>query len=180
MEYKRVSYVFSDEQMNLIRQSITTINETIRPTRVSLTPKDRRSIMKMGDGSHPFTEHSLKHANTNPEFMPGFSTVEEFQKDWDLTLQFKEIKNAVSLLYQDVDNTYMAAAADAFHNAREYYHSAQRAADNNEPGAHAIVDDLRPRWLKRFESEEENKEENEEQNPEETSPAISDSTAGDQ
>jgi hypothetical protein len=176
MEYRRVSYVFSDEQMDLIRQSITTINETIRPTRVSLTPKDRMRLMKMGDGSHPFTEHSLKHANTNPEFMPGFSTVEEFQKDWDLTMQFKEIKNAVSLLHQDVDNTYMAAAADAFHNAREYYHSAQRAAENNEPGAHTIVDDLKPRWEKRFNDFEEN----EDQNPAETSPAISDSIADDQ
>jgi len=176
MEYKRVSYVFSDEQMNLIHQSITTIKETIEPTRVSIMPKDRMRIMKMGDGSHPFTEHSLKHANRNPEFMPGFSTVEEFQMDWDLALQFKDIKNALSLLKQDVDNTYMAAAADAFANAREYYHSAQRAAANNEPGAQTIVDDLKPRWEKRFENEEDN----EEQNPAETSPAISDSTAGDQ
>jgi hypothetical protein len=54
--------------------------------------------------------------------------------------------------------------------------SAQRAAANNEPGAQTIVDDLKPRWEKRFENEEDN----EEQNPLETSPAISDSTAGDQ
>ena len=47
---------------------------------------------------------------------------------------------------------------------------------NNETGAQTIVDDLKPRWEKRFNDVEEN----EEQNPAETSPAISDSTAGDQ
>jgi hypothetical protein len=182
MEYRRVSYVFSEEQLNLIHQSITTIKETIEPTRVSITPKDRMRLMKMGDGSHPFTEQSLKHANRNPEFMPSFSSVEEFKKDWDLTMQFKEIKNALMLLNQDVDNTYIAAGADAFANARDYYNSAQRGAANNEPGAQSIVDDLKPRWLKRFNKVEENK--NEEQNPSDSEPSPatsgSSSTADDQ
>jgi hypothetical protein len=168
--------VFSDEQMTLILQAITTFKDTIEPVRISITPKDRMRLMKMGDGSHPFTEQALKHAISNPEFMPGFSTVEEFQKDWDLTMQLKEIKNALILLSMDVDNTYMAAGSDAFAHARNYYNSAQRAAANNEHGAQAIVDSLKPRWEKRFN----NFEEIEEQNPPETSPAISDSTAGDQ
>lgn len=131
-------------------------------------------LMKMGDGSHPFTEQALKHAVRSPEFMPNFSSVEEFQRDWTLTMQLKEIKNALMLLNQDVSDTYMAAGADAFSNARDYYNSAQRGAANNIPGAQAIVDDLRPRWFKRFDNQE---EENEEQNPTETIPEIPGATA---
>jgi hypothetical protein len=81
------------------------------------------------------------------------------------------------LLNQDVDDTYMAAGADAFANARDFYNSAQRGDANNVPGAKANVDDLKPRWLKKFNN---NEEENEEQNPTATSPVTSDSSAGSQ
>jgi hypothetical protein len=175
MEFSRVSFMFTDEQMETIKQAINTINQTIAPTRVSLTPKSRLKLVKMGDGSHPFTEHAFRHATVNPEFMPNYSTVEEFQKDWTLTMQLKEIKNAVNLLNRDVEDTYMAAGADAFIHAREYYNTSQRAAKNNIPGAQTIVDDLKPRWLKRFPDNEGGEEE---QNPAEPIAAISGPTGG--
>jgi hypothetical protein len=43
--------------------------------------------------------------------------------------------NAMNLLNQDINDTYMAAGADAYSHAREYYNSAQRGANNNIPGA---------------------------------------------
>jgi len=174
MEFSRVSYVFSDEQLEAINQAIKTINDTIAQTRVSITPNSRLRLVKMGDRSHPFTEHALKHATRNPEFMPNYSTLEEFQTDWNLTMQLKEIKNAVNLLNRDVEDTYMAAGADSYAHAREYYNTTQRAAKNNVPGAQTIYEDLKPRFIKSYNDENEN----EESMPIASSPAIPDSTAG--
>lgn len=175
MEFSRVSYVFNDEQLEAINQAIGTINETIKTTRVSITPKDRMSLTKMGDRSHPFTEHALRHATRNPEFMPNYSTLEEFQTDWNLTMQLKEIKSAVNLLNQAVEDTYMAAGADSYAHAREYYNTTRRAAKNNIPGAKTIYEDLKPRFIKSYNNETAN----EDSNPiEPISPAIPVSTAG--
>jgi hypothetical protein len=174
MEYSRVSYVFSDEQLDTITQAINTIKETIAPTRISMTAKDRMKLTKMGDGSHPFTEHALKHADRHPEFLPNYSTIEEFRNDWTLTMQLKEIKNVVSLLSRDVEDTYMAAGADSFAHAREYYNTTRRAAKNNIPGALTIFNDLKPRFIKTYDDENEI----EASMPDASSPAITDSTAG--
>jgi hypothetical protein len=174
MEYDRVSYVFSDEQLDLIKQSINTIKSTIEPTRTSLTTESRRRLAKMGDRSHPFTEQALKLCIIHPEFLPSFRTVEEFQGDWSLTMQLKEIHNDLKLLIRDIYDTYMAAGADSYSHAREYYISSQRAAKDNRPGAQTVVDELKPRFV-RSPNHEDN---DEEQNPTAKSPATTDSTAG--
>ena len=91
LEYDRVSYEFSQEEMDGFRNDIDSMRTRLQPTQVTLHPKLRRSLKTMGDRSHPFVEQTLQYATENPNICMGFLDVIEFQRDWSFTLQMKSI-----------------------------------------------------------------------------------------
>jgi hypothetical protein len=146
IEYDRVSYVFSQEEIDGFNQDIASMESRLASAAVNLSPDMRRIIPSMGDGSHPFVEYSLKYANERPEFIPGFVDVNEFQKDWDLTMQLKDLQRKLDILSEKISDTLLAAGADAFAQARYYYEGAKAGKKANMAGADTIVDNLKKRF----------------------------------
>jgi cell division septation protein DedD len=146
IEYDRVSYVFSQEEIDGLNQDIASIQSRLSNVVVNLSPEMRRLIASMGDGSHPFVEYSLKYAHERPEFIPGFVDINEFQNDWDLAMQLKDLQRKLQILLENVNDTLLAAGADAFAHARYYYEGAKAGKKANMAGADTVVDNLKKRF----------------------------------
>ena len=163
MPYEKISKVLSDEEIQALDQDITNLNEKISAFAINLTIKDRKTLYKMGDRSLAFVEQALKYAHTHNEFVPPFLNVEEFQKDWDLARQLKDLLKRVEPVMEKLSDTYMAAGADALSEALSYYDAAKAAAKASKPGSDVIVAELKRRYDRK-----KSKPENQEATPTET------------
>jgi hypothetical protein len=157
MPYEKVSRVLSDEEIQAIDQDITNLNEKVSTFAINLSVMDRKTLYKMGDRSLPFTEQTLKYAHTHKDFVPPFLNVEEFQKDWDLAHQLKDLQKRLEPVMEKLSDTYMAAGADALAAALSFYDAAKAAAKAGKPGSDVIVAELKRRY-KRKKSKPENQE----------------------
>ena len=134
------------EVLDQVNAKITEIIAILKPYTLTLTPDERKYMLKMGDKSSAFVEKALEYTKTNPEFIPAFMTAAEL--DIDLA-DSKNLVGSVSLATQlqyAVDDTMMVAGSEAYYAALYYYKNVQQAATMNIPGAKAIYEELKKRF----------------------------------
>ena len=133
----------------VLDQAILRINEAaaiLKPYTLSLTPDERKNILKMGDKSSAFVEKALEYTKTNPEFIPAFMTSADLEID---LADSKNLVGPVSLVTQllySLDDTMMVAGSESFYAGLYYYKGVQQAAAVNIPGAKAIYEELKKRF----------------------------------
>jgi hypothetical protein len=140
---------FQSIPQEVLDQAIAKMNEAnaiLKPYILSLTPDERKNILKLGDKSVPFVEKAFGYTQTDPEFIPSFLNVKDFEID--LT-DFKKLVGPVSLARQllyALDDTMMIAGSESYYAGLYYYKNVQQAAAMNIPGAKAIYEDLKKRF----------------------------------
>jgi hypothetical protein len=146
MDYARISLVLSPEDLASLRQGIADLDQLVSAYAVNLSPEDRKTVYKMGDRSRSFVEQGLKYAKDHPEFVPPFLNPDEYQKDWDLSVQGKDLVKLLEPVMEKLVDTQMVAGAEAFAAARSMYDALKQAAKNNEPGADSLVAEMKKRF----------------------------------
>jgi hypothetical protein len=121
----------------------------IKPFSVILTADERASVVKVGDSGFNFVTKVLQYTQTNPEFVPGYLNVAEFEIDVKDGDGHPAITTLINQLYNYFDDTKLAARSEAYGAALYYYGSVQQAASVNLPGAKAIYDDLKQYFASR-------------------------------
>ena len=135
-----------------VKDALATINSTLAPYLLALTPEQRKTIPKMSDGTEPFVAKVLEYAQNDAQFVPPFMDVPEMKKDFDAVTQLLPILRMVQQLDDNLSDTAMMAGSEAYVAALSYYNSVKMAAKMNIPGAKAIYDDLSKRFMKRSSS----------------------------
>jgi hypothetical protein len=103
-------------------------------------------MLKMGDKTVSFVEKTLDYVRSNPEFVPAYMNVYEFEKDTIAVKNLVAMLNPIMQLEQGIDDTEMLAGSESYTAALIYYNSVKQAAKNNVPNAAAIYDDLSKRF----------------------------------
>jgi len=143
-----ISIEIPQADIQAVRDALATINATLAPYLLALTPDQRRTLPKMSDGTEPFVAKVMDYATNDPQFSPPFMDVPEMKKDFDAVSQLMPLLRTVTQLQNNLSDTTMMAGSEAYVAALSYYNSVKMAARMNVPGAKAIYDDLK----KRFES----------------------------
>lgn len=133
----------------VLTQVTTKLNEIltlVKPFAVTLTPEERKSMLKMGDKSNSFVEKALEYTRTNPEFVPAYMNVAEFETDFVETKNLIGVMSLATQVSNSIDDTQLAAGSEAYHAALYYYGNVQQSAAVNVPGAKAIYDELKKRF----------------------------------
>ena len=133
----------------VLTQVTTKLNEIltlVKPYAITLTPEERKSMLKMGDKSNSFVEKALEYTKTNPEFVPAYMNVAEFETDFVETKNLIGVMSLATQVSNSIDDTQLAAGSEAYHAALYYYGNVQQSAAVNVPGAKAIYDELKKRF----------------------------------
>ncbi|MDD2994933.1 MAG: hypothetical protein PHP99_01805 [Paludibacter sp.] len=133
----------------VLTQVTTKLNEIltlVKPYAITLTPEERKSMLKMGDKSNSFVEKALEYTRTNPEFVPAYMNVAEFETDFVETKNLIGVMSLATQVSNSIDDTQLAAGSEAYHAALYYYGNVQQSAAVNVPGAKAIYDELKKRF----------------------------------
>ena len=134
---------------DILAQAIAKLNEVnvlLKPYLLTLSPDERHNLLKKGDKSSSFVDKAFEFSKTNPEFMPSYVNLADFEIDNNDSYTLIGIVNMSTQLCNGLDDTMMVAGSEAYYAALTYYNSVQLAAGMNAPGAKAIYDELKKRF----------------------------------
>jgi hypothetical protein len=141
-----ISIEIPEADVKQVLDYLNKIQEILRPYLIALSPEERRQLLKMGDKTVAFVEKTLDYVRSNPEFVPAYMDIKEFEKDAVSVKNLIAMLNPTTQLEQGLNDTEMLAGSEAYTAALIYYNSVKQAAKNNIPNAAAIYDDLSKRF----------------------------------
>lgn len=141
----RVSAQLSAESIQRIADALAVIKAEL-PFLINLTADERKVLPKMGDGTVSFVVKALEYAKQNPQVVPPFLSLAEFEKDAALVRPLAGLLHPLSQLAEQLEDTTMAAGSEAYQAALVFYQAAKAAAKAGVPGMKTVVDDLSARF----------------------------------
>lgn len=141
-----ISIQIPEADVKQVLEYLSKIQEILKPYLIALSPDERQKMLKMGDKTVSFVEKTLDYVKSNPEFVPVYMNVGEFEKDTVAVKNLVGMLNPIMQLEQGINDTEMLAGSEAYTAALIYYNSVKQAAKNNIPNAAAIYDDLSKRF----------------------------------
>jgi hypothetical protein len=129
-----------------ITTSFTAIQTALAPYVTPLSEDDRKGILKMSEKSETFVGKSLDYAGTNPEFMPAFGSVSDFQLDFGNVTALNPISKLALQVANDLNDTAMVAGHEAFASALMYYNNVSQGNKNGVASSRTIYADLSQRF----------------------------------
>ena len=143
MPTNQLNITLTAPQLAAINAAIDALLSNV-PFAVNLTKDERTSLPNIGDERLPFVEKVIdNYAPANPTLVSGFAG-SKAEALTDLTL-YRQFENPIERLMSVLEiykDTQQLAGSEAYKFSRVFYDTAQIAAENNVPGANAIVDDL--------------------------------------
>lgn len=144
MSYSNISSMLSAQEVTDIKNLIANISKQM-PFLISLTPKERSSILKLGPKSADFASDAAVAAKGFPKILPESFQKEEFQKDSALFANLTEIAMELDALQEKVNDTLLAVGSEAMSEALEVYAYVQTAAPKT-PGLKSVAEKLKERF----------------------------------
>jgi hypothetical protein len=138
-----IKKVIPDTVIDEIQTKLNEIKTLLSSYIVSLTPAERRNMLKMGDKSLAFVEKSHDFAIENPTIVPQFLDMQMFDTDFDNAHGLWTVRNDAMQVYEMIDDTAMVSGSESFNAALVFYNSVKVAAAQDIPGAKAIYEDLK-------------------------------------
>jgi hypothetical protein len=131
-----------EQVQNLLKQA----NTLLLPYITSLTPAERHMLPKMGEKTLSFVEKSHEFAVQNPNFVPPFLDMPEFDIDFADAHNLWTLLLLTNQLHENVDDTTLVAGSEAYQAALVFYNSVKMAARQDIPGAKAVYEELKKRF----------------------------------
>lgn len=129
-------------------QHLNTALALLKPYLIALSSAERQGIPKMSDKTQPFVEKTIAYCDTAPQFVPPYLSSEVLKSDMKLYNLLVPLFRLVKQLSNGIDDTSMKAGASCYALSLSYYNSVKQASRMDVPGAKAVVEDLRKRFVK--------------------------------
>ncbi len=141
MSTNEISVEITEEKDKTVNQLVDTLTTELNFLK-DLDIAGRKGIAKMGRRNLDLVERTFQHAESNPEFTPGYISIAEFKKDVDFSKWLRKLEKKVDLLADKIKDTAMLAESESFQAARLYYSSVKSAAGAGNEKAELIARDL--------------------------------------
>ncbi len=103
----------------------------------------------MSEKTVSFVEKAINYAESRPESVPFYLSVEEMKIDFRAVNDLKQILREAQQLCTALNNTIILSGSEAYTAALAYYSAVKQAAANNVPHAQAVYEDLKKRFEKK-------------------------------
>ena len=116
--------VLTSAQRDALRQELATLEGLFNFT-LTLSPRDRKELVRGGPASESFMQGSLQLAKEHPEILPRDMDVEAMSRDMDVRPFLTEMRNRVATLLVRIDDTAAVCGSEAYQAALQVYRSAR-------------------------------------------------------
>jgi hypothetical protein len=135
-----------DADMTAIKGSIDTLKARLLPHLKTLSPEERRDILKMGDKTVPFVRKTLEHCRECPDLVPRFLDVNGLASEMSAFESIRTLLQPLLQLSAALRDTMILAGSEAYYAALSFYSSARNAMKSKVPKAKTIYSDLSNRF----------------------------------
>ena len=146
MKANKHNQAIPTEVLDQAQAKIVEAANLLKPYLIALTPDERQEIPKMGPKTLNFVEKSHAYAHENPEFVPPYLQMGEFDTDFADAHGLWVLYNRIRQVEEGVSDTQMTAGSEAFQAALIFYNSVKVAASQNISGAKAVYEELKRRF----------------------------------
>lgn len=129
--------------LDQVQQHLDAIKTALAPYLISLTPEERKTMLRMGDKTVAFVQKTAELATNNPSFVPSFVSLAELKQDMAGIAALAPLRQQFEQLALDTDSTVMVAGSEALGTSLIIYGNTKFLAKNKQPGAQAGFDELR-------------------------------------
>jgi septation ring formation regulator EzrA len=144
MSYQNISATLSQTDIDAVNAAVQTIESKL-PFLVTLSPKERKALHKMGEKSVSYVQQCLQVAKSNPTILPRDFDVAEFERDVNLATSLLAILTPIQQLCEELDDTLMAVGSEAITESSVVYAQAKLAAKRT-PGMKTVAEQLGQRY----------------------------------
>lgn len=134
-----ISFELSAEDRAAILAAIAVIKEKM-PFLIGLDPKERRKLLKVGDGGRAFIKKAFEVAQMVPDYVPKALNMEEMRKDKSLIEDLYPIMVALSQVTEKMSDSYAIAGSEAYGSALVIYRNCKDA--KGPEGLETALEDL--------------------------------------
>lgn len=145
----QISVEIPEAVITLVLSKLNECKTALTPFMQGLKADERRDLFKMGDKTVSTVQKTQSYVVTNPEFVPAYMDVREFNRDVNVVNQLKPIEDLTRQLAADVSDTSMLAGSEALQQALLYYGQVREANSKGVATSRAIYEDLQPRFSRR-------------------------------
>lgn len=145
VNFNLVSATLSDEDHGSIINSIKVI-ESLIPFAITLPVEEKVSMPGIGVKTIDFIDKSYEYASKNPNLVPQFLDMGEYEKDAKLAKQLQLVMDHLVPLTSKLSDTFALVGGEAYSTSRIFYHHTKNAAKANVPGASAVAKELSKRF----------------------------------
>lgn len=142
----RVSYVLSDEKKQRISDLFNQLEAELEFT-VGLNNTERQRLPKINKGNKLFVQDSVMATDNGDSVLPAYVKTEEVAKDLNLYEDLDPFLLKSESIFYKLRDTQMLAGSEAYTTALVIYKMYKTAADAGIPGAQAVYNSLRERFM---------------------------------
>lgn len=139
-----ISLQLTAENVEQIRGILKSLEDTLKPDLVALSPTQKKDLAKVGNRMVPFINKVLQYVETNPEFVPTYlMNVAEFRIDVAAVNLLSEFYSRLNQLVGLLEDTMMLSGSEGYQSALQYYNAIKQSAKAGVPAAQVIYADLK-------------------------------------
>jgi cytochrome c peroxidase len=146
MQDNRHKAAVPDAVLDDINSKLDSIFEALKAYEQSLSPKERHDFLKMGDKSVAFVEKANEFAHKNPDLVPTYQNLDEFDIDVVGARNITGTLNRVKRLSALLDDIRLVAGNEAFKGALAFYNGLLAASKAGVAGAKTLYAELKARF----------------------------------
>ena len=147
MPFNKVNTVLTAAQVTALKAAIVAMTAPANlPVKFNLTKKERTDLENIDNKRYPYVQRTITtHAVAHPTLVSGIAgTLVEATNDWTYGNQLEDLALQLEGVVEILRDTQQVAYSELYAWFREFYRMAQAGAENQVPGADAIVADLSP------------------------------------
>ena len=144
MPYQNLTSTLDTIATTPIMTSLNTMQTTLAPHSINLTPEEISSMFKMSINRQSLGSRTLQIAEANPVFVPDYLNLGSAKQDHERFVNLLAIEMKLKAILQGVEHARMASGSETLLFVRGIYSSLEGATNQNVPGATALFAELQP------------------------------------
>ncbi|MBI4946653.1 MAG: hypothetical protein HY840_09655 [Bacteroidetes bacterium] len=151
MPFSKINITLTAAQVTALQAAITALkNPANMPLQFNLTKAERTSLPNINNTRYPYVQRAIKNHGPNNAVLAtgvaglGVGTLAEAASDLTFYDQMENLTGQLAQILEIYKDTQQVAGSEAYIWTRQLYDYSKQAADNQVPGADAVVDDLSP------------------------------------
>lgn len=114
---------------------------------IGLSDDERKALLKLGEKSVGFDEKVASYMASRPDLVPGYVNLATLGQNRAARVDVADLLRQVGDVWQRLSDTDLKLGNQIYKPELAFYSSAQEAAKHGVPGAQAIVEDLKTRFV---------------------------------